>query len=95
MARSRRKNTRRRTKSEIMIGTEKRTGIETEVKNERGIEIEVKKENLNGIGRMRGLEIGVGVGIVIEEEERTEKKDGKTENWMKMNNMKKENEKEG
>ena len=82
---------RRRTKTETMIGTEKRTGIETE---NGGIEIEVKKETLNEIGMMRGgVEIAVGVGI--EEGERKEKKDGKIENWMKMNNMKKEKEKEG
>ena len=94
MARSTRKNTRRRTKTETMIGSVKRTGIETEVKNGRGIEIEVKKETLSEIGMMKGgVEIAVGVGI--EEGERKEKKDGKTENWMKMNNMKKEKEKEG
>lgn len=76
--------------------------IRIETEGKKGKEIEVKKETTNEAGAMREVEIEVEVRIVIEEEKIVIKEEKivigddktETENWMRMSNMKNENEKE-
>lgn len=76
--------------------------IRIETEGKKGKEIEVKKETTNEAGATREVEIEVEVRIVIEEEKIVIKEEKivigddktETENWMRMSNMKNENEKE-